>query len=448
MTAPPTAFKVIIVGGGPVGLLTAHALHKADIDFILLERRNTCQTAQGSSIGLFPPTLRVLDQLGLYDAIMETNHKLVHKYVVTEEGKLFADMEIGTWIEECHGHGPLFIHRSDLLDLLYNTLPEQAKAKVLTNKRISGIESDEMKAVVTCEDGTSYAGNLVLGADGVHSQVRDYIRTLALAQDPAAKVDKEQPFLTTYRCLFGFGPTPEGLIVGQTWECHATDKSTQTFVGRDKTWFFVYEKLSNPTREKSTYTDEDKEEYIGRLEHLPISETVRVRDVYQKATQTVLVDLQEGTVSNYSWGRLVLAGDAANKHTPNAGNGFNGGVQDVVVLVNQLHGLVKGTKDQEAVSMAAVQALLGEYQTQRRPQALVVQGRSQLTTRMAAFEKWQLWLMDRYIVPGLKLDKLLFEKVIAPAAAASEVLSYLPETHLKHGKTPWKNMPAVEAIKV
>lgn len=97
--APPTApFKVIIVGGGPVGLLTAHALHKAGIDFVLLERRDTCATHQGSSIGLAPPTMRVFDQLGLYDAIMAVNNKMITKYAVTDKGKRFYASDLGTWI--------------------------------------------------------------------------------------------------------------------------------------------------------------------------------------------------------------------------------------------------------------------------------------------------------------------------------------------------------------
>lgn len=100
MATSATTFKVIIVGGGPVGLLSAHALHKAGIDFVLLERRDTCQTHQGSSIGLFPPTMRVMDQLGLYDVVRALNHKLVHRYLITEQGKLYSDAPIGTWVQE------------------------------------------------------------------------------------------------------------------------------------------------------------------------------------------------------------------------------------------------------------------------------------------------------------------------------------------------------------
>jgi len=326
--------------------------------------------------------------------------------------------------------------------MLYTTLPEEAKAKVHTSKRISDMTSDETRAVVTCEDGTSYEGSIVVGADGVHSQVRKYMRTLALKQDPKAKVDAEKPFLSTYRCMFGYGPIPEGPIASDIWECHSNDKCTQMMVGQDKAWFFVYEKLEKPTRERTTYTAKDKEQYADRLGDLPVHKTVRVRDVYRTAQETILVDLEEGTVKNYTWGRLLLAGDAANKQTPNAGNGLNFGAQDIAVLASLLHGVVEGQKN---VGMAEVRKMMDEYQARRHKLAVEVFDRSALMTRMSTFSSWGLWLFDRVMIPWLRLDRWLYEK-IAPSIAASEIFTFLAENNLRHGKIPWKNLSPVPAV--
>lgn len=344
-----------------------------------------------------------------------------------------------------HGHPLYFIHRADLLDMLYTTLPEEAKAKVHTSKRISDMTSDETRAVVTCEDGTSYEGSIVVGADGVHSQVRKYMRTLALKQDSKAKVDAEKPFLSTYRCMFGYGPTPEGPAVSDIWECHSDDKCTQMMVGQDKTWFFVYEKLAKPTRERTTYTAKDKEQYADRLGDLLVHEKVRVRDVYRTAQETVLVDLEEGTVKNYSWGRLLLAGDAANKQTPNAGNGFNCGAQDIAVLASLLHEAVGGQQHKD-VGMAEVAKVLDEYQARRRKLAVEVFDRSALMTRMSTFSNWGLWFLGRVVIPGLGLDRWLYENKIVPSIAASDIFTYLPENNIRQGKAPWKNMSQVPAV--
>lgn len=328
--------------------------------------------------------------------------------------------------------------------MLYTTLPEEAKAKVHTSKRISDMTSDETRAVVTCEDGTSYEGSIVVGADGAHSQVRKYMRTLALQKDPKAKVDAEKPFLSTYRCMFGYGPTPEGVNVSDIWECHSNGKCTQMMVGQDKTWFFVYEKLAKATRERTTYTAKDKEQYADRLGDLLVHEKVRVRDVYKAAQETILVDLEEGTVKNYTWGRLLLAGDSANKQTPNAGNGFNCGAQDIAVLASLLHGVVGGHKQNEKdIGMDEVGKVLGEYQARRHKLAVETFDRSALMTRMSTFSNWGLWLLGRVVIPGFGLDRWLYETKVVPAIAASDIFTYLPENNHRQGKIPWKNMSQV-----
>ena len=58
-------FKAIVVGGGPVGLTAAHALSRANIDFVLLERRSSPVIDAGSNLVLNPMGIRALDQLDL-----------------------------------------------------------------------------------------------------------------------------------------------------------------------------------------------------------------------------------------------------------------------------------------------------------------------------------------------------------------------------------------------
>lgn len=68
-----TAFKVILVGGGPIGLTAAHALTRANIDFVLLESRPTIAIDAGASLVLSPMGLRVLGQLGLQEDLNQVS---------------------------------------------------------------------------------------------------------------------------------------------------------------------------------------------------------------------------------------------------------------------------------------------------------------------------------------------------------------------------------------
>jgi 2-polyprenyl-6-methoxyphenol hydroxylase-like FAD-dependent oxidoreductase len=73
---PSQGFKAIVVGGGPVGLTAAHALSRANIDFILLERRPSAVIDAGSNLVLNPMGIRALGQLGLAESLEKVSSPL------------------------------------------------------------------------------------------------------------------------------------------------------------------------------------------------------------------------------------------------------------------------------------------------------------------------------------------------------------------------------------
>lgn len=60
-------FRVIIVGAGPVGLYMAHALERAGIEYIVLEKQSSVLNFSGQLLFTWPQTVRLFDQLGLYE---------------------------------------------------------------------------------------------------------------------------------------------------------------------------------------------------------------------------------------------------------------------------------------------------------------------------------------------------------------------------------------------
>jgi 2-polyprenyl-6-methoxyphenol hydroxylase-like FAD-dependent oxidoreductase len=58
-------FRALIVGAGPNGLLSALKLQRPGVDFIILEKREVADLNLGSSVRLWPRSVRILDQLGL-----------------------------------------------------------------------------------------------------------------------------------------------------------------------------------------------------------------------------------------------------------------------------------------------------------------------------------------------------------------------------------------------
>lgn len=93
-------FRVVIVGGGLIGLLAAHILSQAGIHHVVLEQRAVLVRDGGASIGLYPQTVRIFDQLGLLEAIRKIWSPLSRKIVTTHEGAIYKDHPRFDWMRE------------------------------------------------------------------------------------------------------------------------------------------------------------------------------------------------------------------------------------------------------------------------------------------------------------------------------------------------------------
>lgn len=92
MSTPPLApgFRAIIVGGGPVGLCLANAFELAGIDYVLLERGPEVIVEMGAGIGIWPHSVRLLDQLGIHDEIMKSLVPLKGKRNIRPDGSVLS----------------------------------------------------------------------------------------------------------------------------------------------------------------------------------------------------------------------------------------------------------------------------------------------------------------------------------------------------------------------
>jgi FAD dependent monooxygenase len=83
--------KIIIVGGSIAGLTLAHCLHRANIDHIVLEKRDEIAPQEGASIGIWPNGGRMLEQLGLYKELEKLTEPLKMMHVAYPDGFYFDD---------------------------------------------------------------------------------------------------------------------------------------------------------------------------------------------------------------------------------------------------------------------------------------------------------------------------------------------------------------------
>ncbi|KAK3501896.1 hypothetical protein B0T13DRAFT_396055, partial [Neurospora crassa] len=289
-----------------------------------------------------------------------------------------------------HGTGWVMVHRPELMQLLYGALPDEIRLHLFPRKDVTTIEMTEDGVVVWCTDGSLERGSIVVGADGAHSKVRDCMRRIALQESSKAALNEEKPFVATYRCVFGHTVSPPpGIKPGDEWHMHGIGISSLLLAGSEKTWFMFSQKLPEPTRERRRYTEQDMKSFMEELGHAHCTSTLTLNDLYQAQKSCYLTDLHEGLIHHFHHGRIVLVGDAVNKQTYNTGQGWNTGVQDVVVLTNKLWTLMEDETDLDApISQGKIEAAFGLYQRDRDPVVQQAVKASEMFTRTEAWNHW------------------------------------------------------------
>ncbi|KAI1846334.1 hypothetical protein JX265_010918 [Neoarthrinium moseri] len=444
MEAPSASerFRVVIVGGGPVGLTAAHALLRANIDFVMLEARDTCMPEEGASLLAYTSTQRVWHQLGLFEAMESQSVPIETRTTVTHAGKVYRTGSPGPVHRELFGTPPWNFHRQDLVRVLYDTLPTNVRAtRVLMGKKVCEIAPDASGVTVRCEDGSVERGTMVLGVDGVHSKTRAMMRVLALETGADADyINPERPFRAEYRCLWGTCPRPEACPPKSNVEAHGSERSLMFMTAQDQSWFFLYEQLEAPTDVRRDYTASDRDQLAMRFAGMSVLPGLTFGDVWPTRTACGMADQLEGVLPHWrlapaAGGRVVLAGDAVHRFTPNFGWGYNSGVNDVAVLASLLHAEVAQREDAPPPSAEALDDIFARYQTARKVDddiANVAAASGRVTRQCARPRQWVpaaiYWVLE-HVLPLLipNFEIWASKNILGKIVRRGRVLDFLPE---------------------
>ncbi|HET9082725.1 MAG TPA: flavin-dependent oxidoreductase [Trebonia sp.] len=166
--------NVVIVGAGIGGLTLALELHAAGVECVLLEATREL-TELGVGINLLPHATRSLSRLGLRDALANAAVTTKESVFFTRHGQLIYREPAG--LDAGYAWPQFSVHRGDLQRALSDAVRDRLGADAIRlGHRVTGFAQDDAAATVTVEhaDGTRsrVSGDVLVGADGVHSVVR------------------------------------------------------------------------------------------------------------------------------------------------------------------------------------------------------------------------------------------------------------------------------------
>ncbi|KAI8606436.1 hypothetical protein EDD21DRAFT_219228 [Dissophora ornata] len=196
--APPK-FKVIIAGGGIVGLALGVMLERAGIDYLILEASAEIRPL-GAVVYLGPPVLRAFEQLGLLDDMIRESNVMTGITLLDHRLNKICRLAFD-YSRDKYGYDTLTIVRPKLYDILLSRIPAY---KVLFGKHVVSTDQNAEGIKVRCADGSTYNGNILVAADGGASAIRKamYEEIRKRSKKVPHPADYEQPKLDQ-RCIVG-----------------------------------------------------------------------------------------------------------------------------------------------------------------------------------------------------------------------------------------------------
>lgn len=159
--------KISIIGGGIAGLALANFLEKLKLDYTIYESSATLAPV-GAGLALSANALQILDTLGLREQLERAGNSMKGLMITNEHLEKISETNVER-LEKKYKVGNLAIHRAALQRVLAENIPSD---KIIFNKRLSGISKNN-RFTIYFEDETSLETDIVFGADGIRSQVRN-----------------------------------------------------------------------------------------------------------------------------------------------------------------------------------------------------------------------------------------------------------------------------------
>ncbi|KAF5652001.1 hydroxylase [Fusarium sp. NRRL 25303] len=422
-------FRVVIVGASVTGLSLANMLQANGIDFLVLEAYPTVAPQVGASIGLLPHGNRILDQLGLYEKIMGIAPPIQAFNFRDTNGQILAcHREMDKRIIERHRYPMVFLDRQMLLKVLYNSI--RNKTKVLTNKRVVRTELVNGGVRAVTSDGTIISGDILVGADGVHSRVRSEMWKLAARLSPGLFDPNEHEAPPCENsCIFGISNPCPGINPGDL-HCVFRKSSSYLVTGgpQGRVYWFRFQKLQEKVYGSviPSYSEKDLQKALSESADDSILPNLKFSTLIDNKVSAVMTPLVEYVYKQWHFDRIITLGDSAHKFHPVGGQGGNAAIESAALLTNNLVNALERSPSGRLTTVQ-VESIFADVQSRRKPRLALNHRYSHNRANTEALDTPLKKLMAIHLLP--LVDEQVVTLGYCSQHPGGEMLDMLPVHH-------------------
>lgn len=289
--------QIAIIGGGIGGLTAALAFRQFGFQAEVFEQAPALLEV-GAAIAIWPNAMRVLERLQLSEKIFEKAG--VMKDIEWRDRNGFTINRVSI------AKTAVALHRADLQSTLLHSLPDDS---IHLDHSFVNYKQDNDKVIATFANGNSVAADFLIGADGIHSDVRLQF------------INDGEPVFRGYTVWRGISPEFPGQLPSATAiELHGRGKRFgigPVGLGRVGWWATA----------NATDTDDLMSLFAGW--YRPVLELIEATPK-KSILKTPAMDREP--INNWGNGRMTLLGDAIHPTTPNLGQGGCLAMEDAFVL--------------------------------------------------------------------------------------------------------------------
>lgn len=372
--------RVLIIGGGIGGLNAALNFALRGHDVQLFEQAPHFDDI-GAGIQLGPNAMHVMKFIGIDENLSKkANFPEFNTLRHYKSGKPYTRLQVKGYYENKYNAPYLHIHRADLIACLAQACENQGVHLHLNSRFKTAKTLKNNQGVSICvrqnKQSLTFEGDLLIGADGIHSEVKSAIFTTEFATEFGA----DSPNFTGQVAWRGLVPAeklPQGLIA----------KESNIWIGKGKHFVAYYlrggELVNFIAVEKQPAWTAESWNEKGDIQHIralfegwddAVTQTLNAAESCYKWG---LFDRQP--LPRWSQGRMVLLGDACHPMLPFMAQGAAMALEDGYVLAEEMS------------DKGAVEDALKQYEKRRKPRTSMVQKMSR--TNATRFHETRAWML-------------------------------------------------------